>query len=162
MSEGYHRGRFTNGASNCKRPGRCGSLWWNAESRRASRMRPRRIWKLCSPAANACGSGAESTARPCGQWSRRCEDDSPAGQRAGISVPEGLRHAQKRDRVKILYWDRDGFAIWSKRLEQGTYAVPLGDGEGNRREITPQELGAILSGIDVEQAKRRKRYHRAK
>ena len=69
--------------------------------------------------------------------------------------------SRRRDRVKILYWDRDGFAIWSKRLEQGTYAVPLG-GEGNRREITAQELGAILSGIDLEQAKRRKRYQRAK
>jgi transposase len=70
--------------------------------------------------------------------------------------------SRRRDRVKILYWDRDGFAIWSKRLEQGTYAVPLGDGEGTRREITAEELGAILSGIDLDQAKRRKRYHRAK
>jgi transposase len=70
--------------------------------------------------------------------------------------------SRRRDRVKILYWDRDGFAIWSKRLEEGTYAVPLGDGEGSRREITAQELGAILSGIDLEQAKRHKRYHRAK
>ena len=71
--------------------------------------------------------------------------------------------SRRRDRVKILYWDRDGFAIWSKRLEEGTYAVPLGDdGEGNRREITAQELGAILSGFDLEQAKRRKRYRRAK
>jgi len=70
--------------------------------------------------------------------------------------------SRRRDRVKILYWDRDGFAIWSKRLEEGTYAVSFGDGEGNRREITAQELGAILSGIDLEQAARRQRYHRAK
>lgn len=70
--------------------------------------------------------------------------------------------SRRRDRVKILYWDRDGFAIWSKRLEEGTYAVPFDDGEENRREITTQELGAILSGIELEQAKRRKRYHRAK
>jgi transposase len=70
--------------------------------------------------------------------------------------------SRRRDRVKILYWDRDGFAIWSKRLEQGTYAVPSGEGEGNRREITAQELGMILSGIDLAQAKRRKRYHRTK
>ncbi len=70
--------------------------------------------------------------------------------------------SRRRDRVKILYWDRDGFAIWSKRLEEGTYAVPFGDSEGNRREITAQELGSILSGIDLEQAKRRKRYHRTK
>jgi transposase len=70
--------------------------------------------------------------------------------------------SRRRDRVKILYWDRDGFAIWSKRLEQGTYAVPFGNEEGNRREITAQELGAILSGIDLADAKRRKRYDRSK
>ena len=63
------------------------------------------------------------------------------------------------DRVKILYWDRDGFAIWSKRLEAGTYAVPF-DHEQARAEITAQELGALLSGIDLSQAERRKRYER--
>jgi transposase len=68
---------------------------------------------------------------------------------------------RRRDRVKILYWDRDGFAIWSKRLEEGTYAVPLGgESEERRREITVQELGALLSGIDLERAGRRKRYER--
>jgi len=67
--------------------------------------------------------------------------------------------SRRRDRVKILYWDRDGFAVWSKRLEEGTYAVPFGDSAKERRqEITVQELGALLSGIDLSQAKRRKRY----
>jgi len=65
-----------------------------------------------------------------------------------------------RDRVKILYWDRDGFAVWAKRLEEGTYAMPFSDSGEVRREITAQELGALLSGIDLSQAKRRKRYHR--
>ena len=70
--------------------------------------------------------------------------------------------SRRRDRIKILYWDRDGFAIWSKRLEEGTYAVPFGEDDGGcRREITAQELGAILSGIDLEQATRRKRYQRS-
>ena len=66
---------------------------------------------------------------------------------------------RRRDRVKILYWDRDGFAVWAKRLEEGTYVMPFGD-EERRREITAQELGALLSGIDLSQAKRRKRYQR--
>lgn len=67
--------------------------------------------------------------------------------------------SRRRDRVKILYWDRDGFAMWSKRLEEGTYAVPwAGSAEERRREITAQELGALLSGIDLDQAKRGKRY----
>lgn len=65
-----------------------------------------------------------------------------------------------RDRVKILYWDRDGFAVWAKRLEEGTYAVPFGEENEHRREITAQELGALLSGIDLSVAKRRKRYQR--
>jgi transposase len=68
---------------------------------------------------------------------------------------------RRRDRVKILYWDRDGFAVWAKRLEQGTYAMPFQEGEPPRREITAQELGALLSGIDLSQAKRRKRYRRS-
>ena len=69
---------------------------------------------------------------------------------------------RRRDRVKILYWDRDGFAVWAKRLEEGTYAMPFGGkAEERRREITAQELGALLSGIDLSQASRRKRYARA-
>ena len=67
--------------------------------------------------------------------------------------------SRRRDRIKILYWDRDGFALWSKRLEKGTYAMPYG-GQAARREVSSQELGAMLSGIDVDQARRRKRYER--
>jgi transposase len=68
---------------------------------------------------------------------------------------------RRRDRVKIMYWDRDGFAVWAKRLEEGTYAMPFGeDGAAPRREITAQELGALLSGIDLSVARRRKRYQR--
>jgi transposase len=61
--------------------------------------------------------------------------------------------SRRKDRVKILYWDRDGFAVWSKRLEEGTYAVPFDHGGAERRrEITAQELGALLSGIDLSTA----------
>ena len=68
---------------------------------------------------------------------------------------------RRRDRIKILYWDRDGFAVWAKRLEEGTYAMPFGDTAEKRREISAAELGAILSGIDLSDAKRRKRYRRS-
>jgi transposase len=67
---------------------------------------------------------------------------------------------RRRDRIKILYWDRSGFAIWAKRLEAGTFAIPSGEAGATRIEITAEELGAVLSGIDLEQASRRKRYHR--
>jgi transposase len=69
--------------------------------------------------------------------------------------------SRRRDRIKILYWDRDGFAIWSKRLEEGTYAIPFIGSPERQREITAQELAALLSGIDLNTAKRRKRYQRA-
>src|SRR5260370_41874921 len=70
--------------------------------------------------------------------------------------------SRRRDRVKILYWERDGFAVWSKRLEEGTYAVPFVENtEERRREITAQELGALLSGIDLNHAQRRKRDQRS-
>jgi transposase len=64
----------------------------------------------------------------------------------------------RRDRVKILYWDRDGFAIWAKRLEAGTYAFPFTP--DRPQEITAPELQALLSGIDLTLAHRRKRYQR--
>jgi transposase len=71
---------------------------------------------------------------------------------------------RRRDRIKILYWDRDGFAVWAKRLEEGTYAMPFSHSETTgaepRHEITAAELGALLSGIDLRHARRRKRYLR--
>ena len=68
---------------------------------------------------------------------------------------------KRRDRLKILYWDRDGFAIWAKRLEAGTYVIPSGEPSEARFEITVEELGALLSGIDLSSATRRKRYQPA-
>lgn len=72
--------------------------------------------------------------------------------------------SKRRDRVKILYWDRDGFALWTKRLEEGTYALPEGkcgkDEAAAGHELTAAELGALLSGIDLGTATRRKRYQR--
>jgi transposase len=65
--------------------------------------------------------------------------------------------SERRNRVKFLYWERDGFAVWSKRLEEGTYAMPIGESAAERRrEITAQELEALLSGIYLKQAARRK------
>jgi transposase len=68
---------------------------------------------------------------------------------------------KRRDRLKILYWDRDGFAIWAKRLEEGSFAIPTGAPGASGFEISIEELGALLSGIDLSSATRRKRYQRA-
>ncbi len=67
---------------------------------------------------------------------------------------------KRKDRVKVIYWDRDGFAIWQKRLEEGAYAIPFDGAADARNEITSAELSALLSGIDLAQAVRRKRYQR--
>lgn len=63
---------------------------------------------------------------------------------------------RRTDRVKILYWDRDGWAIWYKRLEAGTFQYPFG--ETGRKEIAAWELGVLLEGIDLKAGRRRKRY----
>jgi transposase len=67
---------------------------------------------------------------------------------------------KRKDRLKILYRDNSGFAIWAKRLEAGTFAIPSGEPSSRRFEITVEELGALLSGIDLDQANRRQRYRR--
>jgi len=63
---------------------------------------------------------------------------------------------RRGDRLKILYWDRDGLALWAKRLERGVFRFPTP--QGHRLEVTPAELAAILEGIDLKQAQRQRRY----
>jgi transposase len=72
-----------------------------------------------------------------------------------------LFFSRRKDRLKILYWDRDGFALWAKRLEEGTYAIPASVAGAHSIEMTSEELAALLSGIDLSTAARRKRYRRA-
>ena len=64
-------------------------------------------------------------------------------------------------RLKILYWDRDGLALWYKRLEQGTFQLPTpvaGSADAGR-EISAADLAMLLEGIDLGAARRR-RYRR--
>ena len=67
---------------------------------------------------------------------------------------------RRRDRLKLLYWDRDGFAIWAKRLEQGSYVIPSGEPGAHRYDLSTDDLAALLSGIDLSTTTRRKRYRR--
>ena len=65
---------------------------------------------------------------------------------------------RREDRVKILYWDRSGFALWYKRLEEGTFRFPAVGAPSVRVEAA--ELALLLEGIDLEGARRRKRFYR--
>jgi transposase len=63
---------------------------------------------------------------------------------------------RRRDRIKILYWDRGGLALWYKRLEKGTFRFP--EAVDGRVEVTPAEMAAILEGIDLRGARRLPRF----
>jgi transposase len=65
---------------------------------------------------------------------------------------------RRRDRLKILYWDRDGFALWYKRLEQGTFRMPATRPEATSIELKASELAMLLEGIDLRSIRRRKRF----
>jgi transposase len=68
---------------------------------------------------------------------------------------------RRRDRLKILYWDRgDGLAIWYKRLESGSFQIPATPRDSASVEMSPTQLALILSGIDLGSARQRKRYQR--
>jgi transposase len=67
---------------------------------------------------------------------------------------------RRRDRVKLLWWDEDGLAIWYKRLEAGTFELPAIDDEARHVVLTAADLALRLGGIDLASVRRRKRYRR--
>ena len=68
---------------------------------------------------------------------------------------------RRRDRIKALWWDGDGYVLWYKRLEEGTFeAMPPKNGE-ERVRIDSTQLAMILGGVRLESVRRRKRLQRA-
>lgn len=73
---------------------------------------------------------------------------------------------RRRDRLKVLWWDADGLAIFYKRLERGNYQFPTDSvvsksgTTSSRCEIRSDELSLLLAGIDLGSVKRRRRYQR--
>lgn len=64
---------------------------------------------------------------------------------------------RRMTQVRILFWDRDGYCVLGKRLEQGTFRrVRTAQGAGV--EIDAAELSMLLEGVDAKQVRRRKRY----
>jgi transposase len=67
---------------------------------------------------------------------------------------------RRGDRLKLLYWDEDGLAVWAKRLEEGTFQFPTPEADGTAVEVKATELALILGGIELRSVARRKRYQR--
>jgi len=73
--------------------------------------------------------------------------------------------SRRGDRVKLLYWNDDGYALWYKRLEQGTFPWPAADGTRTAvgehgLSLRPAELAMLLDGIELAHFRRRPRYRR--
>ena len=65
---------------------------------------------------------------------------------------------RRGDRLKVLYWAGDGYALWYRRLERGTFRFPAC--EGDAAEIHAVDLAMILEGIDLTATRKRPRYAR--
>ena len=65
------------------------------------------------------------------------------------------------DRLKMLYWDKDGYVLWYKRLEEGTFKLPRIEAGVKSVELRASELAMLLDGIDLRSVKRVKRYRAA-
>jgi transposase len=67
---------------------------------------------------------------------------------------------KRGDRIKLLYWDGDGYALWYKRLEAGSFRFPAVADDVARVAIDAGDLAMLLSGVDLSSVKRGRRYRR--
>jgi len=160
------------GASASGNRKRCGARWWK-EGGWHSRPQPRLCWSWCCTAGSGCGSEPGWTRRPCARCGRQCAQDAPAGHRAGVPVRDARCQAPELGRAACAGAGAPGSGCLGRacvRLRQPPAGSPQNSvwGAGRmpwattaaerRQEITAQELGAVLSEMDLAQATRRKRY----
>ncbi len=68
---------------------------------------------------------------------------------------------RRRNRIKLLVWDRTGYLLVYKRLERGTFQIPTEPEAGRRHvEVDAGELGLVLEGLHLRGAHRRERWYR--
>ena len=67
---------------------------------------------------------------------------------------------KRADRLKLLYWDADGYALWYKRLEKGSFCFrfPVVEPAATRIDITATDLTMLLAGIDLASVQRQNRF----
>ena len=69
--------------------------------------------------------------------------------------------SKRADRLKLLYWEEGGFALWYKRLEVGTFRFPAATrADQSSLTISAADLAMLLDGVDLTSVKRSKRYRR--
>jgi transposase len=68
--------------------------------------------------------------------------------------------SRRRERLKILTWDHDGYVLWYKRLEKGVFKLPHVEPGARSVELRASELAMMLDGIDMRKLKRTPRYRR--
>jgi len=122
----------------------------------ASGLRGVRVWLAAEPTDMRCGFDrlAALAQVVTGQ-------DPPTAPGRHLFVFRG----KSGDRLKILWWDRDGYVLWYKRLEEGVFKLPrlpkdAGGSTQRSLQLRPSELAMLLEGIDLSSIKRSKRYHR--
>jgi transposase len=69
---------------------------------------------------------------------------------------------RRRDRIKLLWWDRDGLALFYKRLERGSYEIPRHIPGSKQLQLDATQLSLLLNGIQLGSVKLRPRYTLAK
>ncbi|MCG5531717.1 IS66 family insertion sequence element accessory protein TnpB [Halorhodospira halochloris] len=66
---------------------------------------------------------------------------------------------RRRNQLKMLYFDVDGYCVWCKRLERGRFSF-VQDSNGKAKPISAAQFAALLEGIELEITKRQKRWQR--
>jgi transposase len=105
-----------------------------------------RIWLAVSPADMRCGFDRLA------ELAQAVTDQNPMDGHLFLFRGRG------GDRLKILYWDKDGYALWYKRLEEGVFKLPRIEPGQQSVELRPSELAMMLDGIDLKSIRRGKRF----
>ena len=107
-----------------------------------------RIWLAAAPADMRCG------------FDRLADLAKLVTEQDPMSGHLFLFRSRGGDRLKVLYWDRDGYALWYKRLEVGVFRFPRIVGDAKSMELRASELAMLLDGIDLRSIKRVPRYQK--